>query len=62
MNNERLSKLTMRLKCENGEILGFNKFSLLQGVIMEHIDKAYAEVLHEDWCQRKRVVQYMQSG
>ncbi|MBQ9030230.1 MAG: CRISPR-associated endoribonuclease Cas6 [Parasporobacterium sp.] len=48
MNNEILTTLTMKLKCDSEEKLGFYKSSLLQGVIMENIDPSYAEKLHED--------------
>lgn len=42
-----LAELTMKLKMESGDRLGFYQASRLQGVLMSEIDTEYASVLHQ---------------
>lgn len=46
MKEELLFELKLILECEELKEFNFNKASLLQGVIMQHIDSEYAVKLH----------------
>lgn len=47
MQEDILAELRLELQSDKLEKIGFNKSSLLQGVIMESIDTKYAQELHE---------------
>ena len=47
MQEDILAELKIELQCDKLKKIGFNKSSLLQGIIMENIDSDYAESLHE---------------
>lgn len=47
MQEDVLSELKLELQCDEWDKIGFNKSSLLHGIIMQNIGSDYAEVLHK---------------